>query len=299
MGRHLIQKDFAAEVSGKMYFLQRCFTGVEIFESGEQFTQTMSDAPDSPPANSPSPKGGGAFETTQWSVILAAGIKNPASGAALEKLCRAYLPPIFAFVRREGYSLHEAEDLTQEFFFRLLSAESFADVSPEKGRFRSWLIGALKHFLLNEWRRGMTQRRGSGVVPISLDSLEPGLRQAYEPRDDETPELAYDRRWVETIIARVNGRLRREYELAEQPERWESLKVYLLQGTDAPSYADTAAALAISESAVKSAVFKLRKRFSHFLHHEISQTVSDPSEVEDELRALLQTLRGGGFHPPA
>ena len=234
--------------------------------------------------------GRGGFEPTQWSLVMAAGAQAPVSAAALEKLCRAYLPPVHAFVRREGYSPHDAEDLTQEFFRRLLSSDSFATVSREKGRFRSWLIGALKHFLHSEWRRTMTQKRGGGRAALSLDAMDPAVRQGCEPVEGETPETAYDRRWAETLLARVNARMRREYALAAQSDRWEVLKVYLLQGTGAPSYGETAARLGMHEGAVKSAIYKMRQRFGIFLRHEVAQTVADPADVEDELRALLRTL---------
>jgi RNA polymerase sigma factor (sigma-70 family) len=232
---------------------------------------------------------GGGFQPTQWSLVHQAG--GGQSLAALEKLCRAYLPPVFAFIRREGHHGAEAEDLTQEFFHRLLAAGSFADATPLKGRFRSWLIGALKHFLHSEWRRGMRQKRGSGIAPLSLEGMEPSLREACEPRDEETPETAYDRRWAETLIARVSARMRQEYELAGQLPRYEALRPYLPRGGSAPGYAETAALLCMNEAAVKSAIFKIRRRFGLLLRHEVAQTVTDPSEVEDEMRGLLAALR--------
>lgn len=234
---------------------------------------------------------GGQFEPTQWSLVLQAGSGGGQSLAALEKLCRAYLPPVFAYLRREGHAVHEAEDLTQEFFHRLLAAESFADADPLKGRFRSWLIGALKHFLHSEWRRGMRKKRGSGQVPIPLDAMEPGVREACEPRDEETPETAYDRRWAETLVARTAARMRKEYELAGQSARYDALKFYLPGGGVLPAYAETAARLGLTEAAVKSAVFKIRRRFGMLLRHEVAQTVCIPEEVEDEMRALLSALR--------
>ena len=187
--------------------------------------------------------------------------------------------------------MHEAEDLTQEFFRRLLLAESFADANPLKGRFRSWLIGALKHFLHSEWRRGMRQKRGSGQAPLPLDAMDPAVREACEPRDEETPETAYDRRWAETLVTRTAARMRQEYELAGQTERYEALKFYLPGGGVLPAYAQTAARLGLSESAVKSAVFKIRRRFGMLLRHEVAQTVCAEADVEDEMRALLNALR--------
>lgn len=234
---------------------------------------------------------GGQFEPTQWSLVLQAGSGGGQSLAALEKLCRAYLPPVYAFLRREGHAVHEAEDLTQEFFRRLLAAESFADADPVKGRFRSWLIGALRHFLHSEWRRSMRQKRGSGQVPVPLDAMDPAVRAACEPRDDETPETAYDRRWAETLVARTSARMRQEYDLAGQLPRYEALKFYLPGGGVLPAYAETAARLGLTEAAVKSAVFKIRRRFGMLLRHEVAQTVSAEADVEDEMRSLLSAMR--------
>lgn len=237
--------------------------------------------------------GRGNFEPTQWSLVWAAGRESEFSAAALEKLCRAYLPPVRAFLRREGHSMPDTEDLAQEFFYRLLAANSFASASAEKGRFRSWLIGALKHFLHNEWRKGMAQRRGGGQAVISFDAMEPATRAACEPRENETPETAYDRNWAETVVARVHNRMRREFELAGQLARWEILKCHLLHGAATPSYEGSAEQLGLTESAVKSAIYKLRQRFSTVLRHEVAQTVANPDETEDELRALIQVLREG------
>ena len=225
-------------------------------------------------------------------MVLAAGRKTENSAAALEKLCRDYWPPIHAHVRRLGYAVHEAQDLTQEFFSRILADESLASVAPQKGRFRSWLLASLKHFLLNEWKRSTAQKRGGGKAVFSLDAMEPGLREACEPRDHETPDTAYERRWAETVLARVNARTRREFESAGQGARFEALKVYLLQGSEPVSYADTAARLGLSESAVKSAIYKLRQRYGAILRSEIAQTVETDAEVEDEIRCLLAALRG-------
>ena len=234
-----------------------------------------------------------AFAATHWSMVLAAGRRSAPSAEALERLCRAYWPPIFAHLRRVGHGIHEAQDLTQEFFSRILADESLAAVSPQKGRFRSWLLGALKHFLMNEWRRSTAQKRGGGQAVFSLDAMEPGLREACEPRDHDAPDVAYDRRWAETVLARVNARIRREYEAAGQGERFEVLKVYLLAGKEPTSYAETAARLGVSESAVKSAIYRLRQRYGVQLRAEIASTVEDEAEVEDEIRCLLEALRGG------
>lgn len=235
---------------------------------------------------------GRAFEPTQWSLVRAAGLTSAASTEALEKLCEAYWPPIFAHLRMKGHNPHEAEDLTQEFFSRILKDNVFATVSPEKGRFRTFLLAALKHFLINEWKRGTTLKRGGGVVVVDLDGLDPSVRDACEPHSNENPELAFDRRWALTLLAKVRGRMRREYEAAGQAERHDALKGYLLDGAEPVSYAATAEATGLSESAVKSAVYKIRQRFGELLRAEISRTVQTGEEVDDELRHLIRALRG-------
>jgi DNA-directed RNA polymerase specialized sigma24 family protein len=229
-----------------------------------------------------------AFEATQWSMVLSAGRSGGID--ALERLCRVYWPPVFAHLRRQGIDVHQAQDLTQEFFSRLLAGNSFADVAPEKGRFRSFLLASLKHFLINEWKRETALKRGGGHVPMSLDALDPHLRDSCEPRDDETPDLAYDRRWAQTVIHRVRTRMREEAVAIGQEERYLALEPYLHDG-GGPAYQETADALGISESAAKSAIFKARRRFGELLRAEIARTVDDPSEVDDEIRHLLAALR--------
>ena len=229
------------------------------------------------------------FMPTQWSLVLSAG--QSGCTEALEQLCRIYWPPVHAQLRRQGINVHQAQDLTQEFFARLLEGDSFAGVSPDKGRFRSFLLAALKHFQINEWKRERTLKRGGGVFPIALDALDPALREACEPRDDETPDLAYDRRWAQTVLARVRKRMREEFAAAGQEDRHRALEPYLQDG-GGPPYAETSAALGLSEAAVKSAVYKIRQRFGVLLRAEISRTVADPAEVDDEIRHLLAALRG-------
>ena len=229
------------------------------------------------------------FDATQWSMVLSAG--RSGSGEALERLCRIYWPPVYAHLRRQRIDEHQAQDLTQEFFARLLAGNSFAHVGPEKGRFRSFLLAALKHFLINEWKRETAQKRGGGTAPISLDALEPHLRDACEPRDEETPDLAYDRRWAQTVIQRVRARMREEAAVVGQETRHLALEPYLQDG-GGPPYQETAESLGISEGALKSAVHKIRRRFGTLLRAEIARTVDDPEEVEDEIRHLLAALRG-------
>lgn len=243
----------------------------------------------------PGPKGpvAGAFALTQWSLVLAAGGRAGDSQAALEKLCRAYWPPLFGYVRREGYSVPEAEDLTQAFFAQFLERGSLAMADPDKGRFRSFLLGAMKHFLINEWRRGQRLKRGAGLAVFSLDDMDPGQRAACEPADDASPDVLYDRRWAETVLARVHDRLQADYAAAGLSMRFPVLRRFLPFGSEEATYAETAAELGLSQGAVKSAIFKMRQRYGTLLRAEILQTVRDPAEVEDEIQCLLFALRGG------
>ena len=194
-------------------------------------------------------------------------------------------------MRREGHSHEAAQDLTQEFFARLLGYESLASAAPERGRFRSFLLRSLKHFLINEWHRGNRQKRGGGQLPFSLDAMESFQREAIEPRDEDSPDRIFERHWGETVLARANQRLRRQYEAADQGARFDVLKVYLLNGGEPNSYADAAAELVLTASAAKSAIYKLRQRYGEMVRHEVAQTVGDPAQVEDELRCLLAALR--------
>jgi RNA polymerase sigma-70 factor (ECF subfamily) len=221
-------------------------------------------------------------------VVRAAGER---SQAALETLCRDCWRPVYAFVRRSGHDRPTAQDLTQEFFARLLAGSGTAGADPRRGRFRSWLLGALKHFLANEWRRSRAQKRGGDLTFLSMDQAgeEENL---LEHADNETPDLIFDRRWAEELLARVNARLRRDYEAAGWGARFDTLKVYLLEGHEPQSYDETADTLRISAAAVRSAIYKLRQRFGQALREEIEETVSTPGDVEEEIRHLLMALAG-------
>lgn len=235
---------------------------------------------------------GQLFAHTPWTIIIAAGqTNNAASEKALEHLCRAYWPPIYGHLRMKGHTTHQAQDLAQEFFTRLLRGGAFAGVSPEKGRFRSFLLASLKHFLINEWKRERTLKRGGGAILVDLDALEPSVRNACEPHSGEDPERAYDKRWALTLLAKVRLRMQKEYEAAGQLDRHDALKGYLLDGEEPTSYAETSTRLGISESAVKSAVYKIRQRFGQLLRAEIARTVTTDEEVEEELRELIAALR--------
>jgi RNA polymerase sigma factor (sigma-70 family) len=231
------------------------------------------------------------FRTTHWSVVLRAGRESSADSAeALEKLCRTYWFPIYAFVRRRVVDPDSAQDLTQEFFARLIGQNLVGQADPERGKFRAFVLTLLKHFLSNHWERERAQKRGGGQVLISLDALPAEERYAVEPADAFTPDQAFDRKWAEETLARVQEQLQREYEAAGLGERYQRLKVYLLHGHTPQSYADVAAQAGLTESAVKSAIFRLRRRFAELFRHAIAQTVSSPAEVEEEIRHLLAAL---------
>jgi RNA polymerase sigma factor (sigma-70 family) len=235
---------------------------------------------------------GHAFAPTPWTMVMAAGLNSgPGSSEALEGLCRAYWPPIYNHLRMRGQDRHQAQDLTQEFFTRLLRGNAFAGVSPDKGRFRTFLLAALRHFLINEWKRENALKRGGAVAFVDLDALDPSVRDACEPRDGEDPLLAFDQRWALTLIAKVRDRLRREYEAAGQFDRHEALKVHLMD-EGSRSVMETADLLGLTEAATKSAIHRIRRRFAELLRAEIGRTVADPAEVEDEIRHLLAALRG-------
>lgn len=231
------------------------------------------------------------FSPTPWTMVIAASAHGAqASAEALEGLCRAYWPPIFSQIRMKGLDRHQAEDLTQEFFSRLLQGNAFAGVSPDKGRFRSFLLAALRNFLINEWKRENTLKRGGGVNIVDLDALDPAVRDACEPRSGEDPELAFDRQWALSVIAKVRSRLRREYEGADQLDRYEILKSHLMDSGAAQSGLQTAAQLGMTEAAAKSAIHRIRRRFAELLRAEISRTVAHPDDIDDEIRHLLSAL---------
>jgi RNA polymerase sigma factor (sigma-70 family) len=240
-----------------------------------------------PPA--PGPR---EFATTQWSLVVAAKPGEASrSGAreALEKLCTAYWYPLYAFVRYRGYSPDEAQDLTQSFFARLIETGGFASADPERGRFRSYLLGAMKHFLTNEWHRARARKRGGGVKFLDLDALDPEARYALRPARSPDPDAGFDREWARETIARAMEKLRAESESRGKDELFEGLKGSLT-GEDPPR-AEIAARLGMSAGALKVAVHRLRKRYREILRAEIAETVADASEIDVEMRHLVAALR--------
>ena len=232
-----------------------------------------------------------AFTTTHWSVVLEAQGESPAAQEALEKLCRIYWRPIFAFLRRQGIGPTEAEDLTQGFFALLLERRNFDAVRKEKGRLRSYLLTSLKHFLVSEHRRAVTLKRGKGQRPVRLDELSGTERSDMEPADPLSADRIYERRWAVTLMEQVLRRLKNEYDTAGNTELFDSLKQLLADDGEAPSRAQIALRLGMTENAVRQAFHRFRHRYQVLLREEIAHTVAIASDIEDELRHLISVLR--------
>jgi RNA polymerase sigma-70 factor (ECF subfamily) len=232
---------------------------------------------------------GTRFATTQWKVVLAArdGTDSQAR-LALESLCHAYWFPLYAFVRSRGHAADEARDLTQAFFADLLGRRFLETIDRSRGRFRSFLLASLEHFLSHERDKANALKKGGGVQPISLDAADAETHYAIEPADRLTPEVVFERRWGATVMERTMERLRAEH--AGEPGRFEQLKS-CLTGDNPDRYAGIAAALGMTETAVKAAVHRLRQQYGRLLREEIAETVSSPAEVDDELRHLLAVVR--------
>lgn len=233
------------------------------------------------------------FRTTHWSVVLAAGQAGaPSAEAALENLCRAYWYPLYAYVRRQGQNAHDAQDLTQEFFARMLEKRYLQLADRERGRFRSFLLKSLQHFLVNEWARGQAQKRGGGAQFIALDEEAAERIYQQEPAAQIAPETLYDKRWAVTLLDRAMAKLQADYVAAGKGELFHRLKGILLSEGTAQVYRELAGPLGLSEGAVKVAVHRLRQRFRDAVRAEIAQTVATPAEVDEELRCLMAAMNG-------
>jgi RNA polymerase sigma-70 factor (ECF subfamily) len=231
---------------------------------------------------------GREFASTHWSVVLLAGREtSQQSAAALEKLCRAYWYPLYAFARRQGYDSHEAADLTQDFFLHLLSSSALAAVDREKGRFRSFLLASFKNLLANEWNRGRRQKRGGGVPVFSLDEELAEGRYRLDLAEESTPDRVFERHWAETILSRALDRLRHECDGGEKARRFDEVKVFLVDAKGTDSFAAAAERLSLSLAAVKALVHRLRRRFRELIRDEIAQTVARPEEIDQEIRDLF------------
>jgi len=234
--------------------------------------------------------GPAAFTTTHWSVVLEAQGESPAAKEALEKLCRTYWRPVYAFLRRQGFGREEAEDITQGFFAQLLERRKFSALRKEKGRLRSFLLGALKYFLADERRRAMAIKRGEGQRLIPLEDLRADERIDMEPADPVTAEMIYERRWALTVLEQVLDRLKNEYQSAGNTGLFDSLKQLLPDEPGSPSQAEIAAQLGMTENALRQAFYRFRQRYQSLLREEIANTVATPGDIEDELRHLIAVL---------
>ncbi|MBM3758186.1 MAG: sigma-70 family RNA polymerase sigma factor [Acidobacteria bacterium] len=233
--------------------------------------------------------GGSRFPTTRWTLVVAAGDPRPAEArSALIALCENYWYPLYAYLRRRGYAADQAQDLTQEFFVRVLEGKYLNRADRERGRFRSFLLTSLKSFVADERDRQQAHKRGGGAV-VSLELSSGEARYQCEPAHDETPERIFERRWALSVLDRVVEKLREQFVRHGRPEHFERLKVFLLGRSDAP-YEELARELHTSEGALKVAIQRLRKRYRELFRKEIADTVTDPAEVESELRFLAAVL---------
>ena len=232
-----------------------------------------------------------SFETTRWSLVVAAGgDDSSAARAALAALCETYWYPLYAYVRRRGATADDARDLTQGFLTSLLERRDFSNLRQDRGRFRGFLLASLQHFLANDAARRRTEKRGGSVTVLSLDLDDAEGRYRFEPVEAVTPETLYERRWALTVIERVLGHLRQEWQAAARGAEFDALKACLLGQAPAGGYAAIASTLGTTEGAVKVAVHRLRRKFQAELRKDIGETVSDAADVDDEIRYLVRAL---------
>jgi RNA polymerase sigma-70 factor (ECF subfamily) len=229
--------------------------------------------------------------TTHWSLVAAARDRDaPEAQEALAALCGSYWYPLYAFVRRQGFDAHQAQDLTQEFFARLLEKDFLQAVDPRKGKFRSFLLAACKHFLANERDRAAALKRGGGQSVVSLDFHTANDRFAQEPADPWTPERFFERQWALAVLDRVLARLRQEFDRAGKSDFFDRLKFALIGQRSQVPYSELARQLDMTEGAVKVAVHRLRQRYRELLREEVGQTVEEPGRIDEEIRELFAAL---------
>ncbi len=236
--------------------------------------------------------GGGAFPATRWSrVVRANDPASPDARAALDEICRDYWFPLYVYVRRWGRNPEDAEDLTQSFFARLLEKDYLASADRDKGKLRTFLLTALKHFLIDEHDKATTLKRGGGQHVISIDAALAEERYALEPKDDASPDRLYEKRWALTLLDNVLATLRAIYAKDGKAELFDTLQPSLAWNAGGERYAELAAALGMKENAVRVAVFRLRRRYGDTLRQQVAETVASPEEVAGELDHLLTVLR--------
>jgi RNA polymerase sigma-70 factor (ECF subfamily) len=236
--------------------------------------------------------GRAVFATTHWSVVVEAGQSDsPKASQAMAQLCQTYWYPLYAYVRRKGYQAPDAQDLTQEFFARLLARNYVTGADRGRGKFRSYLLGTLEHFLAKEWRRAHAEKRGGGRADFSLDEMDAEKRYLLEPAHELTPAKIFDRRWATTVLDQAMARLARECQASGKGNLFEAVKPLLSGESAGLSYAELARSLNMTEAALKVAVHRLRQRYGECIRAEIAQTVASPADVDEELRYLLAALR--------
>ena len=257
----------------------------------------MTDQPDSnPPTPNGSPTGipvqrDAAFHTTRWSMVLAAGKDEgtASSAGALETLCQAYWYPLYVYIRRRTRQVHEAQDMTQAFFEKLLEKKTLANADPDRGRFRAFLLTACKRFLANEWDKRNALKRGGGKNVLSLDFEAAEDRYAIEAEESLTPEVVYEQQWAITMLSTVLDQLAAEFDARGKRDQFDVLKPFL-SGSKAITHAEAAAELGMQEGAVKVAAHRMRTRYRELIRAEIAQTVESPEHIDDEIRRLFEVL---------
>ncbi len=230
------------------------------------------------------------FTTTHWSMVLEAA-QNGGASNAMAQLCRTYWYPLYAYVRRKGYDAANAQDLTQEFFARLLARNYLNVADRNKGKFRSFLLGSMEHFLARQWTKAHAQKRGGGQSVFSLDALNPESRYRMEPVNDLTAERIFERRWATTLLEEAMARLGAECVTSKKGDLFAKLQPLLSGDNGDLSYGEVGASLNMSAGAIKVAIHRLRQRFGELIREEIAQTVATPEQVDEELRYLVALLR--------
>lgn len=237
---------------------------------------------------------GGWFVSTHWSVVLAAkNGQSPQAGEALEKLCRTYWPPLYAFLRREGHGEAEAKDLTQEFFLRMIERDFLQHLRHQRGKFRSFILTFLKNFLLEQRGKASAQKRGGGKAILSLEQITEEGSFLKEPVDHLSPDQVFERRWAQTVFQAALNRLRDEYVETGRGTFFDLLKDFQPRQPGSPSYAEIGERFGMTEAAVKSAMQRMRQRHREILREEIAHTVTSPAEIDEEIQHLREALAAG------
>lgn len=243
--------------------------------------------PSTPPAGASPDR----FATTRWSLVVSAGRKSsPDSKRALESLCQTYWFPLYAYVRRRVRDANEAQDLTQAFFTELLEKNFVGSAAADRGRFRAFLLTALKHYLSKQWEKAKAQKRGGSRPPISLDFQRADSNISLEPASGLTPEQHYDRQWAIALLEQIMQRLEREFDESGKSDQFEALKGFVIGDHRGTNYADVAARLEMTETAARKMGSRMRQRYRKLLREEIAQTVSGPDEVDEEIQSLFAIL---------